>query len=274
VVPVREIVARQEPATSPPATAWLSREPEVAPEETRAIVLTYHTLASSQMLRAVSPEEFERQLLWMRDNHVEIVPLSRLVDHLLRGARLPRKVAVVTIDDGERGFYLHGYPAALRHRVPFALGLPTLFIEQAEKRKTLTWEMIREMLASGLCEIASHSHTHSDLIKLSPRWLTRELALSRELIEQHTGVKPASFFYPMGSLNHAVVAETRRHGYEAGFIAMGGQIQRSTDPFRIPRFDIRGDTDARMLQILFARAAIETSLRPAPPPADGKGQGG
>jgi peptidoglycan/xylan/chitin deacetylase (PgdA/CDA1 family) len=226
------------------------------------------------MLRAVSPEEFERQLLWMRDNHVEIVPLSRLVDHLLRRARLPRKVAVVTIDDGERGFYLHGYPAALRHRVPFALGLPTLFIEQAEKRKTLTWEMIQEMLRSGLCEIASHSHTHSDLIKLNPRWLTREFALSRELIEQHTGVKPASFFYPMGSLNHAVVAEARRNGYEAGFSAMGGQIQLSTDPFRIPRFDIRGDTDARMLQILFARASIETSLRPAPSPPDGKGQGG
>lgn len=253
-------------AAAPASTSgnWVPIEPTVPHDKTHAIVLMYHSIDSSAAMRAVSPENFERHMVWMRQNHVEIVPLSKFVDYNHHRIELPEKVAVVTVDDGERSFYYNAYPSVLKHQVHFALGLPTVAIEQSKERKTLTWDMVREMVNSGYCEIASHSHTHPDLAKLSPKGIKRELELSRYLIQKHTGITATSFFYPMGSFNRSVLDLTEQVGYDAGFIAVGSKIKPTTDLYRIPRFDMRADTGPAVLQAFFVKAGIWVDLMKVP----------
>lgn len=258
----RDAPAERESPAAPSAPSWAPGEQVVPHAQTRVIVLAYHTINRGSLARAVDPAEIERQVAWMRGHHVEIVPLSKLVDFLRYRIELPEKVAVITIDDGELNFYQNGYPTMLKHRVPFALGLPTLQMEKFGGQGTMTWGMIREMLLSGYCEIASHSHTHSDLTRLTPRALERELVLSRELIEKHTGVTPTSFFYPLGAYNQNVLAKTEEHGYEAGFVAVGERLDEATGRYRIPRFDVRGDTTLGVLRRFFTQAGLRVTPEP------------
>ncbi|MFO0661792.1 MAG: polysaccharide deacetylase family protein [Polyangiaceae bacterium] len=245
-----------DPTPSLPVTtraAWSPKEPVVAHEKTKAIVLMYHSIDTGVLPRSVSPKMFESHLQWLEENHVEVVPLSTFVAFLDNKVELPERVAVITIDDGERSFYRTAYPTLVKHHMPFTLGLPTAAIEQSRERPTFTWDMVRDMLSSGLCEIASHSHTHPNLARLSPTAIRRELQTSRDLIEKNTGIRPASLFYPMGSFNKAVL-DISATMYEAGFVAVGAPVKPTTPRYRIPRYEM-GNTVGLVTLALYARRA-------------------
>lgn len=241
------------PVTPPTRAKWSPREPVVEHAKTRAIVLMYHSIDTGILPRSVSPKMFESHLQWLVDNHVEVVPLSTFVAYLDGKVELPERVAVITIDDGERSFYRTAYPTLIKFGMPFTLGLPTIAIEQSRERPTFTWEMVREMMSSGLCEIASHSHTHPNLARLSAQGVRRELTLSRDLIEKNTGVRPATLFYPMGSFNKAVL-DISAELYQAAFAAVGAPVKPTTPRYRIPRYEM-GNTVGLVTLALYAKRA-------------------
>ena len=86
------------------------------------------------------------------------------------------------------------------------------------------------MLASGLCEIASHGHRHRALPVLSKRLAAEELELSAEIITEQTGVRPFAYFYPMGALDAASMKSVLLAGYRAAFSAKGGPIAHRLEP--------------------------------------------
>ena len=218
------------------------RLPVVPQEQTRVRVLMYHSLGWHPPRPGVNPRKLRDQLTWMRNNLVEVIRLSQLLDFLDGDLQLPERVAVITIDDGELNNFTVAYPIFVEHEVPFALGIATEAIERWQSRGTMQWHQIKEMVDSGWCEIASHSHTHRNLRALSTAQLRRELELSRELIEQHTGFQPSAFFYPLGAHSEPVRRLTREAGYRAGFIAWGAPVHAQSGRFRLNRYAVEKGT--------------------------------
>lgn len=230
------------------------REPLVAREQTRAIVLMYHSIDLSQALRTVWPWDFEEHIKRLRDNHIEIIALSQLVGFLYGSVpRLPARVAVITIDDGEVLFYKYAWPILQRHAAPFALGIITKPTEFAAHAHALSWAHLNEMLASGLCEIASHGHTHAALTGLKDDEMDFELNHSRDLITAHTGVVPEAFIYPLGAFNERVVSRVENARYRAAFTAVGFPVGAASSPFRINRFKMQRTTSYTALTRFFER---------------------
>ncbi len=229
---------------SPPDPVLPSRpSAQVVPRaDTRALVLLYHNIDYSQGPAGVRPWNFEAQILKVRKMGAEIIPLSQLVSFLEGKIQLPKRVAVITIDDGARSFYRYAYPILVKHRVPFTLSIITKVAEQSRYTAGLSWAQLKTMLASGLCEIASHGHTHRSLGNLRDRAIRFELDYSRILLEQYTGVRPLVFAYPTGSTNSRVQSHTRAAGYRAALGVRGYTIDMHTSPFRIPRFEMRNLT--------------------------------
>lgn len=202
----------------------------------------YHSIGWFPPRPGVNPRKLRDQLSWLRDNDVEIIRLSQLLDFLDGESQLPERVAVITIDDGELNGYSVAYPIFQELDVPFALGIASEAIEKWQSRGTMQWHQLREMVESGLCEVASHSHTHRNLRTLSNGQLSKELELSRDLIEEHTGFRPQAFFYPLGAHNPRVRQLTKEAGYRAGFIAWGAPVKAESGRFRLNRYAVEKGT--------------------------------
>jgi peptidoglycan/xylan/chitin deacetylase (PgdA/CDA1 family) len=239
-------------------TSERARDAALAPRDrTRAVVLLYHAFDVGPEPLGLSSQRFEQQLERLERDGVVVVPLSALVEFLEGSRELPERVAVITIDDAHRSVYHKAFPILKRKAVPFSLGVPTAFVEK-RGTPTLRWSQIREMIDSGLCELASHGHRHRRLGVLDARAAAEELELSRELIERETGVRPSAYFYPLGAVDSTAERRVHTAGYRAAFGATGGAIAFDAFPrFRVPRTTVHHHDRAERIGWLFTPAFLE-----------------
>lgn len=244
---------------------WYTNEALVPHDQTRALVLMYHSFENGTAVRGITADTLDKQLSFLERKHVVFVPMHEFLRWRDGERELPARVAVLTIDDGEKTFYDHGFAVFKKHGAPFTLGIPTAAIEQSKERKvTMTWDNLREILASGLCEMASHGHTHAALAKLPPDKMRYEARRPKELIESELGVTPETFFFPSGSMNDAALGEVEAAGYRAGFGAVGAKITDDTNQFRIPRFGVANDTTPFYMTRFLQNAGIDVKVCDSP----------
>lgn len=72
---------------------------------------------------------FERQLAFLKAHH-SVVPLADGVRALTTGGSLPRRAAVITIDDGYQSVYRVAYPVLKRLGLPASVYLATAFVDE------------------------------------------------------------------------------------------------------------------------------------------------
>src|SRR4051812_8188244 len=111
--------------------------------------------------------------------------MSEAKKEILTKGYLPRKSVLITFDDGYYDNYLHVFPLLKRYRIKASFFLNTLFIKEKSDRSAtqimssedvnreavekfyqtgdagtdqyMSWEEIREMQASGLCDFQAHT---------------------------------------------------------------------------------------------------------------------
>ncbi len=76
----------------------------------------------------VSQDIFDKQLAYLKKKYT-IISLSQLVELLERGHSLPKKIAVITFDDGWRDNYQYAYPVLKKHNLPATIFITTDFID-------------------------------------------------------------------------------------------------------------------------------------------------
>jgi len=93
--------------------------------------------------------------------------------------------------------------------------------------------------------LASHTHSHPNLTRLTGDLLTKELELPlRWLRERYSNVLPM-ISYPYGLSSPAVEQEAARAGYTAGFRIEGGWMRRAGgNALALPRFDVSSGLSA------------------------------
>lgn len=226
-------------------------EPVVSPEETVVRVLLYHGIGTRTSRPVVKARAFREQLDWLGAHGIEVIRLSQLLDFLDGRLWLPRHAAVITIDDGELNGYSTAYPILKERRLPFTLGIATRVIEEHGERGALDWGQIREMVDSGLCEIASHSVTHRKMTRLPDEVARFELERSRSVLLAELALHTEAFFYPLGDQNYRIRRLTKLSGYRAAFVAHGGPTVLRTKRFGIPRYDVKPETSLRTFRSFF-----------------------
>ena len=85
-------------------------------------ILTYHKFDPSFMA------SLDRQCEHIR-RYYNPVSLDAVAGFVRGGESLPRNSVAVTVDDGYRDFYLHGYPVFARHGIPVTVFLMTGFLD-------------------------------------------------------------------------------------------------------------------------------------------------
>lgn len=159
-------------------------------------------------------ESFEKDLSWLLANFQIIKP----------GEPLCSRSMLLTFDDAYKDVYTRLYPALKKHNISAVVAIPTAFIGSSDRYAT--WEELREMTASGHLIPASHTVTHPDLTTHPDP--ESELLISKQTIEEKTGVTPKLFVYPYGKWNPSTQAQVYRYYPQA--LRIGSAINRSWRP--------------------------------------------
>ncbi|TRW95122.1 poly-beta-1,6-N-acetyl-D-glucosamine N-deacetylase PgaB [Candidatus Methylobacter oryzae] len=219
-------------------------------EEHHFIVLNYHDIVKADSPRSslnamdVSVDHFEEHLLWLKKNGYKIVSVQNVLDAAAGKNSIPDKSVLLTFDDGYQSFYTRVFPLLKKYHYPATVALIGTWIEGIDTpdeagKQLLNWSQVREMVKSGLVEMASHTYDLHKSVVANPqndaqaaavtrlydpaagRYETEEqyrerihLALrkSAEFIFQHAGVWPRVMVWPYGEYNSIALEASREAG--------------------------------------------------------------
>jgi biofilm PGA synthesis lipoprotein PgaB len=189
---------------------------------------------------ALDTQDLIRHFSWLKENGYHPVSLQQIVDARKGRASLPEKAVLLTFDDGYKSVYTKVFPLLKQFDFPAVIAIVGDWIEtpagmQVEygdgllsRTEFVNWDEVREMIASGLVEVASHSHgMHKGILanpqgSLIPAAISRyywpqkpgyetdseyaarvkdDLKRSADLIERKTGVRPRAMVWPYGAYN-------------------------------------------------------------------------
>lgn len=154
--------------------ALLALAAPVRADSSRLIILCYHEVgqpdARSDDPFAVDARSLVRQMAWMRGQGYQFVSVEDVLADRAGKKPLPDKAVLLTFDDGYRSVYTQVYPVLRSFHAPALIALVGSWLEAADGEQVrygdglvprstfLSWAQIREMQASGLVEVASHSY--------------------------------------------------------------------------------------------------------------------
>lgn len=229
-------------------------------------VLAYHLVGGGTGSPVDLPREtFRRQMEDLQAGDAEVVPLGNAVAALEAGAPLDRDLVAITFDDAYRNFDEEAYPVLAALGLAATLFVPTDFVDGAgpaplrgaEELPPLPWRRLRELADGGLVELGSHSRSHPDLRAVPDRALRDEVAGSKAVLQERTGVEPQVFCYPRALRSPRVEAAVAR-SYRGAVVGGGRKNRPGRDsPVRIQRVSLRRDMPARLGPLLSAAVVLE-----------------
>lgn len=215
----------------------------------RIPILCYHNFNPSiPGSMNLTPQRFEMQLRWLKDNGYTIIPLKEAVEYL-QGTRasLAEKPVVITIDDGWKSAYTYAFPIIKKYNIPVTLFIYPETISNG--KNTLTWEQLKELQASGLVDIEGHTYSHPNFKiekrSLSPanyeKFVKGELEKSKNILENKLGTKITLLAWPFGIYDNYLEQAAKDSGYTMAFSIDAHTANKTYRPMSQPRFMILQD---------------------------------
>lgn len=227
----------------------------------RGAILAYHSVGKNGFASTVSPEEFARQMHYIKEKKYEVIPLSEMCLRLKEGKSVRGAIAL-TFDDGYCDFFTNAFPVLKRQNFPATVFLITGKLGQelnpTQSKVSLkimsAGDVKRASTANGLIEFMPHTESHHELSKLSITEAVKEINQSRTAVERLTG-KPADIFaYPKGRYTSEVVSYLRKGDAWLGAVTIDqGHVDKESDLFLLKRLTIDAGTTLPIFKRKLAR---------------------
>lgn len=116
--------------------------------------------------------------------------------------------------------------------------LPELLPQRGEPvGEALTWSQVRELRAGGIA-IGAHGCSHTQLTRLSPEEIWREVQDSLHGVAQGCGTAVEAFAYPHGGVDDEVRRTVDQAGVRAAFTLEPRENRPGDDPLRLGRRNV------------------------------------
>ncbi len=251
-------------------------------------VLSYHEIADkSETLDAtytVTPKHFDEQVKWLLDNGYHFIKVDDILNYRKNKTPLPDKAVLLTFDDGYQSVYANAYPVLKKYKIPTVIALVGSWLNSKDKvdfsgqiidrNKFLSQAEIKEMVASGLVEIGSHSYGLHHGIQgnpqgnMEPAVTTRQyinngyedeksykkrikddLAENNSFLKKYTGQKPRVMVWPYGHYNKVVREIAEELGMPVGLTLDDGSNTRLTPVWGLRRILVDGVMTLKDLEV-------------------------
>jgi len=129
-------------------------------------IIMYHFIVENKGEHHISPDEFERDLLFLQQNDYNTISMSELIAFVYDYQPLPPNPVMLTFDDGYYNNYAYAFPLLQKYNMKAVINIigdhtdiwSNNFYEDMQHGHT-TWEQLNEMLESGLVEIGNHTYS-------------------------------------------------------------------------------------------------------------------
>jgi peptidoglycan/xylan/chitin deacetylase (PgdA/CDA1 family) len=209
----------------------------------------------------VSPDVLREQLGGLLRRGYRPWRMADLLAAHAAGTPIPRAAFGVTFDDGYENLLTRALPVLRELNVPAAVFLATAYLdsqerfpfddwppEQARKAPPDYWRPLstaqcRELVASGLVDLGTHTHTHADF-RNRPDVLAAELALSSDVLRERFGIHRPMFAFPygvtaLGFAGGTLADAARGAGVTCALTTDSDLIRPGDDPFHWGRFNVK-----------------------------------
>ena len=172
----------------------------------------YHRFGYRQNTLFVTPENFKRQMKYLKDKGYKIISLDELVEGLKTGRRFPHNSVVITADDGYEDNYTYAYPVLKKYGFPATIFVIADFIDT--KKDFMSWDELREMSRHNI-SFGGHTKNHAYLPSIKKEGaLWDETRGCKESIENRIGSNVDYFCYPLGGFTGHVKQTVKKAGYK------------------------------------------------------------
>jgi peptidoglycan/xylan/chitin deacetylase (PgdA/CDA1 family) len=231
-------------------------------------ILLYHrfgpTVADSM---TVTTAVFESHLKYLDENGYTVIALKELLA-LVSGPGIPpgARYVVLVADDAHRSVYTDALPLIKKYRVPMTLFVYPSAISNASY--AMTWDQLRELQATGLFDVQSHTYWHPNFKKEREKLPAAEfdklvhmqLTKSREKLEKELGRKVDLLAWPFGIFDPDLMDRAAAAGYAAAFTIERHPVTRRDHPMALPRY-LLADTDRGKIFAAILNAPIAIAKR-------------
>ena len=215
-------------------------------------ILMYHSISDDAGSSLhVSPDNFSRQMAFLKKSGYEVISLDDLVRGKKEGRKFTPGTVVITFDDGYKNNYLYAFPVLAKHDMPATIFLITNYVDA--KNDYVTWDQVRLMMSKG---IDFGGHTRSDVYLPSvkdQKSLENEVSGPKKDIESKTGMKAKYFCYPTGGFNENVKEAVKKAGYKGACTTNRGIDRFNNDVYELNRVKV---TNSDMTKPFHFRAKL------------------
>ena len=186
----------------------------------------------------INPFVFERQLKRMKENSL-VTYFVRDIPDIFNGKIKDggKNKIILTFDDGYEDFYTDAFPLLKKYQAKATIYIIYDFIG---RRGFLNEKEIKELVASGLIEIGSHTLDHSYLKTASQSIAKKQIFDSKALLEKMFNIHVETFAYPYGAYNQNIVKLVTDAGYKAAVTVARGTKQSDNNIFGLYRLRAGG----------------------------------
>jgi len=252
------------------------------------VILMYHHLAPAGTYQdsldvnnhaILNVENFEEQMAWLSANGYHGMFVSELQEYLTSGTHIPKKTVLLTFDDGYESGYVYALPILKKYQMKANFSVVVRDSQRRQDKRDdtayrpdslrhMTFDEMREMVASGLVEIGSHSfNSHGnvnvdDTGKTAPALInlhyntktshletkaeytsrvTEDLKMSQTVLCRELGSEPGYFAYPYGAFTEDLVKIVKNAGFQAALTVKNGRVTMARQLFTLPRYNVAND---------------------------------
>ena len=243
--------------------------PMCAAETVEVPIIMYHFLTENKGELYISPDEFERDLVFLRENSYNTIGISDLVAFVHEGRPLPPNPIMLTFDDGYYNNYVHGFPLLLKYNAKAVISVigdhtdiwSGNFYEDMEAGH-ITWTIIREMQASGLVEFGNHTYAmhrikngrrgcirkDGEALMDYQRLFGRDVNRLQTRFIEECGIAPVLFAFPYHAVCEEAVHVLQILGFRAAF-TKSGKSNTITQGDQDALFDLRRTNRTRLRSV-------------------------
>jgi biofilm PGA synthesis lipoprotein PgaB len=262
------------------------------------LVLNYHDILEEEEKVppfdriAVNKQHLEDHFAWLKKNNFHVISVQDVLDAIKSQKALPSKAVILTFDDGYVSFYTRAMPLLKKYRYPATLAVVGSWLEGKTVpgvKPLMSVAQIREVMDSGLVEIASHSHDLHHGILANPQGdehsavttrlfsseyeeyekdedyrkrIFQEVGNSSERLFQLLGIRPRVMVWPYGEYNTIALEAAKLSGMP---ITMGlnDGINTLADARVMKRMMITDDINVKQFAEIMKTQRSQQSLRVA-----------
>ena len=228
-------------------------------------ILSYHWIVPETHKFAFNryfqtKEQFRTTLKNMKKkgyNFITTTDLGKLISEYDSTKVDTTKYALITFDDGLECIYNNAYPILLEEDIKATLFVTTIAIRDSISGPYLSWKKLKEMYASGLIDIQSHTHnshvakgenksviTTKGASEDSTEYMIRIFAdflKSKWEIEDKIGNKVIAIAWPFGISNDVARRMASLAGYKLYFTVNGEKFKFDNNYKDTPRIEVGED---------------------------------